>query len=176
MLQRLAQWWRSQAKPLFAEAGSFGVRWLQLVGLLHCVQEYGIDFSTTVGASMVPVFNASGDVLLFERLSQRLVGWERGQVVVATSPKDPNARICKRIMGLPGDRVFAPMGTSAGPIELTVPSGHVWLLGDNRPFSHDSRHYGPVPIGLLQGKVRAKLWPPNEIGLVPKRTEEDFRQ
>ncbi|CAE8603920.1 unnamed protein product [Polarella glacialis] len=162
MLGRLSFWWRTDAWPLVTEAGGFGVRWLQLVGLLHCVQEYGIDFSTTVGASMIPVFNSSGDVLLFERFSHRMVGWGRGEVVVATSPKDPDARICKRILGLPGDRVM--MGEAADSREVVVPRGHVWLQGDNRAASHDSRHYGPVPVGLLQGKVRAKLWPPTEIG------------
>ena len=47
--------------------------------------------------SQVPVFNASGDVLLFERMTQRLKGWSRGEVVVATSPKDPDARICRSV-------------------------------------------------------------------------------
>ncbi|CAK9111046.1 Mitochondrial inner membrane protease subunit 1 (IMP1-like protein) [Durusdinium trenchii] len=113
---------------------------------------------------MVPVFNASGDVLLFERLTQRLKGWSRGEVVVATSPKDPDARICKRILGLPGDRVkVSALGEEK---EVLVPRGHVWLEGDNKSASHDSRHYGPVPVGLLQGKVRLKLWPPLEIGRV----------
>eukprot|EP00439_Symbiodinium_sp_Y106_P013548 s3102_g1.t4 len=146
---------KQRSEPLVSEAGIFGVRWLQLVGLLHCVQEYGIDFSTTVGASMVPVFNASGDVLLYERLTQRLAGWSRGEVVVATSPKDPDGRICKRILGLQGDRV--KVWSHIGQKEVLIPRGHVWLEGDNKAASHDSRHYGPVPVGLLQGKVRLKL-------------------
>jgi len=164
MFARMGAWWARDLRPYFLEAGVFGIRWLQLVGMLHCVQEYGIDFSTTVGASMVPVFNSSGDVLLFERLTQRLKGWSRGEVVVATSPKDPDARICKRILGLPGDRVkVLAVGEEK---EVLVPRGHVWLEGDNKAASHDSRHYGPVPVGLLQGKVRLKLWPPLEIGPV----------
>ena len=52
---------------------------------------------------MVPVFNASGDVLLFERLTQRINGWTRGQVIVATSPKDPEARICAPELGSYGN-------------------------------------------------------------------------
>eukprot|EP00931_Biecheleriopsis_adriatica_P069931 TRINITY_DN43734_c0_g1_i1.p1 TRINITY_DN43734_c0_g1~~TRINITY_DN43734_c0_g1_i1.p1 ORF type:complete len:182 (+),score=15.44 TRINITY_DN43734_c0_g1_i1:34-546(+) len=159
---RLGLWWRRDMRPLVAEAGDLGVRWFQLVGLLHCVQEYGIDFSTTVGASMVPTFNPSGDVLLFERLTQRIAGWERGEVVVATSPRDPDARVCKRIRGLQGDRVcVAEAGRTR---EEIVPRGYVWLEGDNKAQSHDSRHYGPVPVGLLQGKVRLKLWPLTEFG------------
>eukprot|EP00929_Paragymnodinium_shiwhaense_P039475 TRINITY_DN20717_c0_g1_i2.p1 TRINITY_DN20717_c0_g1~~TRINITY_DN20717_c0_g1_i2.p1 ORF type:complete len:180 (+),score=15.52 TRINITY_DN20717_c0_g1_i2:113-652(+) len=170
MIHRWLHWFRHEAKAMASEAGSFAVRWFQLVGVLHCLQEYGIDFSTTVGSSMVPVFNPSGDVLLFERLTQRLHGFEKGDVVVAISPKDPEARICKRVVALPGDRVVM-RERGPEPVEIIVPLGHVWLLGDNRSASLDSRHYGPVPIGLLQGKVRLKLWPPQEIGLIPKKPE-----
>mmetsp|Transcript_58472 Transcript_58472/g.165148 ORF Transcript_58472/g.165148 Transcript_58472/m.165148 type:complete len:171 (-) Transcript_58472:140-652(-) len=160
-----AGWLRRDVKPMLSEAGTFGVKWLQLLGLLHCVQEYGVDFSTTIGSSMVPVFNdrGDGDVLIFERLTQRLCGWTRGQVVVATSPKDPSSRICKRILFLPGDVV--PLEHTPG--NYVVPRGHVWLQGDNTASSHDSRHYGAVPVGLLQGKVMAKLWPPDEMGFIP---------
>jgi len=162
--------WRTDYWPMAKDAVFFGVRWLQLVGLLHCVQEYGIDFSTTVGASMVPVFNPQGDVLLFERLTSRIFGWTVGEVVVATSPRDPDARICKRILGVAGDKLT--VGEEPVTYEVVVPRGHVWLQGDNRASSHDSRHYGPVPMGLLQGKVRMKLWPPSEAGFVPTMLPE----
>jgi len=45
----------------------------------------------------------------------------------------------------------------AGPV--TIPAGHVFLLGDNRPMSDDSRHFGPVPLDEVQGKVVA-IWAP----------------
>lgn len=37
-----------------------------------------------------------------------------------------------------------------------VPEGHVWVAGDNLPWSRDSRMYGPVPLGLVKGKLIAK--------------------
>lgn len=46
----------------------------------------------------------------------------------------------------------------AGQAVLTrIPVGHVWLLGDNPDNSNDSRYYGPVPLGMLQGRVFAKI-------------------
>ncbi|EPQ28246.1 uncharacterized protein PFL1_04073 [Pseudozyma flocculosa PF-1] len=49
---------------------------------------------------------------------------------------------------------------SRGEVQyVTVPSGHVWLTGDNLGNSTDSRHYGPVPMGLVKGKVVAKVFP-----------------
>ena len=40
-----------------------------------------------------------------------------------------------------------------------MPQGHCWVVGDNLSVSRDSRDYGPVPIGLVTGKVLATLWP-----------------
>jgi inner membrane protease subunit 1 len=40
-----------------------------------------------------------------------------------------------------------------------VPEGHVFLAGDNLPWSRDSRNYGPVPMGLINGKIVARVWP-----------------
>ena len=42
---------------------------------------------------------------------------------------------------------------------LKVPPGHVYLVGDNLPWSRDSRTFGPVPLGLVNGKVVARVWP-----------------
>lgn len=164
------------AREYLYEGGLFVLRWFQLIGLIHCVQEYGIDFSTTIGASMVPTCNESGDVLIFERITQRFQGWTRGEVVVATSPKDPAARICKRIIGLPGDRVTLREDSPwADSKDVLIPRGHVWLVGDNRQASYDSRHYGPVPLGLLQGKVKAKLWPLSEVGWMSIRLPDCYK-
>ena len=56
-----------------------------------------------------------------------------------------------------------------------VPAGHVWVEGDNAANSNDSNHFGAVPTGLVVARVRAKLWPPREIGLV-RREEPDAKR
>ena len=40
-----------------------------------------------------------------------------------------------------------------------IPKGHMWIEGDNRSNSVDSRTYGPVPMGLIEAKVKARLFP-----------------
>ena len=58
-------------------------------------------------------------------------------------------------MGLPGDRIqVAAMGEQK---EVLVPRGHVWLEGDNKAASHDSRHYGPVPAAWTKQNLKRCL-------------------
>jgi len=82
---------------------------------------------------------------------------ERHNLVVARNPFQPTKHIIKRVRGLEGDRI---------PLEFRhrhkfVPSGQTWLEGDNTDNSWDSRTFGPVPLGLVKGRVIARVWPPS---------------
>ena len=140
---------------------SFAGRCISALGLGHCVFTYGFDFSTTEGGSMSPVIPREGTVLFFEKITPRVRGYKRGDVVVANSVTG-NFNVCKRVAGLPGDLVTADI---LGKRKIVVPPGHVWLVGDNRELSVDSRSYGPVPMAMLSGVVRLALYPsPRFIG------------
>ena len=51
-----------------------------------------------VGPSMIPALNDKGDIVIYERLTYRLRGFERGEVVIAVSPENSQLRVCKRII------------------------------------------------------------------------------
>lgn len=53
-----------------------------------------------------------------------------------------------------------------------VPRGHVWLEGDNRSNSADSRIYGPVPQGLICARALCRVWPPKEIKMLTHKERQ----
>ncbi|MEZ0163897.1 signal peptidase I [Kineococcus sp. LSe6-4] len=123
---------------------------------------------------------------------------------VGLLPEDSDDHLIKRVIGLPGDHVVcAPDGTvtvndvavdepyvsSTSPDEttcdVTVPAGALWVMGDNRAESADSRynqekpHDGFVPVDLVVGRAYAIVWPvshwtwlgtPDDFAAVPGRT------
>ncbi|MEA2379664.1 MAG: signal peptidase, partial [Thermoleophilaceae bacterium] len=64
--------------------------------------------------------------------------------------------------GLTGDRDDALEGVSYGPVIVRL--GTVFVLGDNRASSEDSRAFGPVPLRRLIGRVLTRIWPPGRWG------------
>ena len=112
------------------------------------------------GPSMEPSIHER-DVLLTERVSVRMHVLPKDSVVIVRSLSDPTSFICKRLIAGPGDRI----PTDYNSITF-VPKGHVWLEGDNKANSSDSRSFGPVPFGLIRSRVVSKIWPLPEIGAV----------
>lgn len=101
----------------------------------------------------------SNNILLTEHISPRLQRLRRGDIIIAKSPSNPKQNICKRITGLPGDKVRGHFPSRSH----VVPRGHVWLEGDNSSNSSDSRIYGPVPEGLIRSRVVCRVWPLDKI-------------
>jgi len=135
------------------------------------------------GESMFPTLRG-GDVVLVERMGPALGRDDirRGDIVEFTSPED-GKRTIKRVMGVAGDSVAirdSVFELEGVPVEepyvdhesidalytprVVVPDGHVYLLGDRRANSIDSRVYGPVPLSAVDGTVVMRLWAPGGSG------------
>ena len=110
------------------------------------------------GPSMLPTMATTGEAILVLKWINvnRL---RRGDLITFTSPLDPGRPVCKRITGLPGDIVCVdPTGTYAPSTEhVVVPKNHLWVTGDNLAWSRDSRVYGPIPMGLVNGRMYARV-------------------
>jgi inner membrane protease subunit 1 len=111
--------------------------------------KYVACVSLLEGPSMLPTFNVSGDIVLVNRFFDLKIG----NVLVYKSPVDPNRLVIKRVLGLPGDIILHDNK------QILIPKGHIWFQGDNYGFSNDSRAYGPVSIGMIQGKIEYLLFP-----------------
>ncbi|XP_064400629.1 mitochondrial inner membrane protease subunit 1-like [Halichondria panicea] len=131
--------------------------------LYHTVSQHVISFILLEGDSMQPALNngQTREVVLVEALSVQRQSLERNDVVIAKQPDNPSSLICKRLSALEGDRVSSVGGRRKSKL---VPTGHVWLLGDNRKTSYDSRHFGSLPYGLIEGRVIFRVWPPSQFG------------
>lgn len=137
------------------------------------------------GQSMEPNLH-SDQRLVVEKLSYsqwlRLRSPQRGDVVVVRVEGSSDLLI-KRVVGLPGDQVeirdgqllvnhepltepyvTQPTYGSYGPMD--VPPLHLFVMGDNRNFSNDSRTFGPVPMEDVVGRAWLSYWPPDQWGLV----------
>lgn len=132
------------------------------------------------GSSMKPNLSYNYRVMV-EKVTYRFVhGPRRGDVVVIDMPEE-NTLLVKRAVALPGETIAVqdgqvfindqlleePWVIRRGGMDYPptlVPPGHVFVLGDNREESRDSRHFGPVPIDEIDGQVRFIIWPPDHIG------------
>ena len=97
-----------------------------------------------------------GDRVLVDRGAYRDRPPAVGDLVAAADPSDPGRWLVKRVAGVGPGEVALPVEGSPDPQEwprLPVPSGTVFLLSDARAVGRDGRHFGPVPLGSLQGRV-----------------------
>ena len=135
-----------------------------------------------LGQSMEPNLHSTQRVVV-EKVTYRFShGPRRGDIVVIALPEQAEMLI-KRVVGLPGETIEVrsgkvyiegelldepwtvnPGGGSYGP--RTIPPLHIFVMGDNRGASNDSRNFGPVAIEHIVGHAWFSYWPPEYVGFV----------
>jgi len=132
------------------------------------------------GQSMDPNFE-NGDYLIVDEISYHFKAPQRGEVIVFKYPQDPSQRFIKRIIGLPGETIEIRDGKvivytkgepqvldesnylsgllTEGNIQITLAEDEYFVLGDNRPFSFDSRRFGVLSEKKIIGRVVFRAWP-----------------
>jgi signal peptidase I len=145
-------------------------------------------------SSMEPTLHGcegcNNDRVLANKFIYRFTEPERGQIVVFRSVEEDETLLIKRVVGIPGDKIqirdgtlyvngepqkepyvhanpcrrYMPKTCAFGPI--TVPKRHLFLMGDNRAVSHDSRFFGAVPEQNVEGEAFLRYWPPGRIGML----------
>jgi signal peptidase I len=135
--------------------------------------------------SMVPTLEV-GDRVLANKFIYRFTDPERRDIVVFDSvDEDDDQTLIKRVVGVAGDEIQVQGGVlyvngeaqdepylddadlSRGFYGPTVvPEGHIFVMGDNRGNSADSRVFGPLPLENLKGEAFMRFWPVSKIGTI----------
>jgi signal peptidase I len=144
------------------------------------------------GDSMYPTFHHK-DYLVVDEISFRFRDPRRGEVIILKHPES-NRYLIKRVIGLPGERLRVtrdsvivynsahPDGVTLdesylenkgnGPDrEITIPEDFYFVMGDNRPYSSDSRAWGLLPADEVVGYAMLRLYPFNNISYLPGKKE-----
>lgn len=142
-----------------------------LVLVTFVVQGYKVS-----GSCMEPNL-FTGERLLGNKFIYRFERPVRGDVIVFKYPPDPRKVFIKRVVGLPGDTIEIDSGTvliNSKPLNervyvINAPHGdfgphkvskdHLFVLGDNRDESNDSRFWGELPMRDVQAKAWLRYWP-----------------
>jgi signal peptidase I len=133
------------------------------------------------GFSMRPTLE-DGEFVLVSKLSYIWGDVKRGDIVVFHFPLNPEEELIKRVIGLPGDRILVEDGKVYVNNQLVnepyiaqpplysgrwrVADDHLFVLGDNRNNSNDSKDWGLLPMENVVGKAILIYWPPPMWNLI----------
>ena len=183
----MSRWRRIRASRGFDAAVTSAVT----AAILFTIHHYAFEPFSVPSASMQPTLEV-GDRFIAEKLSYRTGTPHRGDVVVFSGAGSWDAPgqeqvYVKRVIAVAGDTVsccdskgrvvvngsalwegyvldddhrpFAP---------LVVPKGYVWVMGDHRKVSGDSRDHGLVPVEEVIGRGVVRVWPLTHTGSLPR--------
>jgi signal peptidase I len=138
-----------------------------------------------------------GDYVLVDKLTPRWDAYDRGDIVVFTPPPGwvgPNGTpFIKRVIAVGGetveigddglvhvdgtaideayiyqvDGVPQPTTVDTASGRWVVPEGSLFVLGDHREASQDSREFGPIDVGNVVGRAAIRYWPVGRVGVLP---------
>ena len=167
------------------------VEWVAIVvgalAVALIVKTFFIQAFFIPSLSMYPTLH-KGDRVLVNKLSYDFHDVHRGDIVVfSRPPNEPPSAIkdlIKRVIGLPGDTIEAHDGavfidgkkldepylvagvTTDNLPRQKVPKDHVWVMGDNRGDSADSRVFGPITEASIVGRAFVRVWPLPDASLL----------
>ncbi|WP_258171208.1 signal peptidase I [Paenibacillus sp. R14(2021)] len=146
------------------------------------IQNYAFAQTEVKNISMQKTL-VEGQRLIEDKISYHFEMPNRGDIVIIDGPES-DKRLIKRVVGLPGDVLnFTADGrllvnnavqqesyvkgrtfSNGLNVPYTVPTKTVFVMGDNRENSQDSRVLGPIALSSLEGRAIFRLWPLSKFG------------
>ena len=144
-----------------------------------------------------------GQYVLVDKLTPRFDGYHRGDIIVFSPPANAEIQAgkpyIKRIIGIAGDRVAIQDGrvlvngvplnepylfAQDGMPQPTTPhsevtswvvgDGELFVMGDHRQRSSDSRDFGPVELSSVVGRAWLRYWPIDTVGILPTEAHPEL--
>ncbi|GKU84262.1 MULTISPECIES: signal peptidase I [Niallia] len=139
---------------------------------LFVIRSYFFSLGKVDGESMYPTLN-DHDYVLLNKVSYKIGEPKRFDIIMFTLPD--NSVLIKRVIGLPGEileyknnhlyvngRIVKEsfLKEETEDFEtMSIPDGEIFVMGDNRDHSTDSRVFGTLPISHILGEASFKIWP-----------------
>lgn len=159
-----------------AANSDFIIYLLTLMAVAICIRTFIFEPVQCIGISMYPTL-VGGEGMFTEKLTYTVSAPQRDDIIICRYPYHTE-KCVKRVIAVPGDRISISDGAiylngekldesaywdgyiedSEMP-EVTVPERSLFVVGDNRNNSGDSRHVGFIPYWQVKGKVRAVMTP-----------------
>ena len=159
-----------------AANSDFIIYLLTLMAVAICIRTFIFEPVQCIGISMYPTL-VGGEGMFTEKLTYTVSAPQRDDIIICRYPYHTE-KCVKRVIAVPGDRISISDGAIylngekldesaywSGYIEdsempeVTVPERSLFVVGDNRNNSGDSRHVGFIPYCQVKGKVRAVMTP-----------------
>lgn len=147
--------------------------------LAFLIRTFVVESFQVQGHSMLPTLH-NDDRVLVNKLAFDFGKPQTGEIIVFQSPVIPSQDWIKRVIGVPGDTVsirhnvvyingkkypepFLKYRQSQNYGPAKVPPGYLFVLGDNRPISYDSRYFGMLSEKRVKGQAFLIWWPLSRI-------------
>jgi signal peptidase I, bacterial type len=174
---------QSRKINILKEIKEYGISIVVALFLAFIFHSYVLARANVDGPSMQPTLH-NNDVIFLEKLSVETNNIKRGEIIVFDSKNENHDYYIKRVVGVAGDQVEIKDGkvyvngnqivenylsedTITEPITpkttYKVPEGEVFVLGDNRGNSTDSRMLGCINIKDIKGHAILRAYPFNQI-------------
>ncbi len=176
-----------QRPSLLKRFFSFLLMIVVVIGVSFGLRTYVIEPFQIPSGSMEETI-MTGDMVFAEKVSYALDDPKQGEIIVFSDPQVPSRILIKRVIATEGQTVSIQNGTvyvdgvalqedyaigKSNPLNTisgtkisypyTIPHGEIWVMGDNREHSSDSRYFGPIDRSTVIGKAVLIYWPLNHI-------------
>jgi signal peptidase I len=162
----------ARVKPLWRE---WSETLLATLLIFLFVESFVVQGFKVYGSCMEPNLY-TGERLLGNKLIYHIDGIHRGDIVVFRPPHRPDTPFIKRVIGLPGEVIeirhshvyingralrepYLQLDWHEDRPAERIPAGMLFVMGDNRDNSSDSRAWGDLPLGNVQAKAWLRYWP-----------------